>query len=98
MAREAMVRLVKHLGCRVFDTYNGANALRLLDQYPEITHLLSDIYMAGMSGIELAQEVRKRRPGLPVILTSGQQTERPAEFPFLQKPWRAEELRALIAA
>jgi len=96
VAREAMVRLLKHLGCRVLDTYNGANALRLLDQHPEITHLLSDIIMAGMSGVELAGEARKRRPGLRVILTSGQQAEGPAEFPFLEKPWRAEELQPLI--
>ena len=25
----------------------------------------------GMSGVELAQEVRRRRPALPIVLTTG---------------------------
>jgi len=98
VAREAMVSLLLHAGYQVFETYNGAHALQLLDQHPEITHLLSDVYMAGMSGVELAQEAHKRRPDLQVILTSGHQVEPRADYGFLQKPWRLNELRALISA
>jgi len=97
VTREAMVRLLEATGCRVFDTYNGEDALQLLDTHPEITLLLSDVRMPGMTGIELAREARKRRPALNVILTSGYTVERPKDFPFLEKPWRAPDLKALLA-
>ena len=33
--------------------------------------VFSDVVMPGMTGIELAQEIRRRYPDLPVVLTSG---------------------------
>ena len=98
VTREAMVRLLEATGCRVFDTYNGEDALQLLDAHPEITLLLSDVRMPGMTGIELADKARRRRPGLKIILTSGYTVERPKDIPFLQKPWRAPELKKLLSA
>ena len=98
VVREAMVKLLEAADCHVFDTYNGEDALQLLDAHPEITLLLSDIRMPGMSGIELADQARKRRPNLKIILTSGYSVERPKGIPFLEKPWRAPELKKLRAA
>lgn len=97
VTREAMVRLLEAADCRVFDTYNGEAALQLLDAHPEITLLLSDVRMPGMTGVALADEARKRRPGLKIILTSGYEVDRPGSFSFLQKPWRTPELKALLA-
>ena len=98
VTREAMVRLLEAADFRVFDTYNGQDALQLLDAHPEITLLMSDVRMAGMSGVDLAHEARKRRPALRVILTSGHEVDRPASFRFLQKPWRGPELMELLEA
>lgn len=98
VTREAMVRLLEAADCRVFDTYNGEDALQLLQAHPEITLLLSDVRMPGMTGIELAHEARKRCPGLKIVLTSGYEFDRPGGFRFLQKPWRAPELKDLLAA
>ncbi len=52
--------------------------------------------MPGMSGLELAQEVRRRHPRLPVILTSGYshvlaQNGRHG-FELLHKPYSIEQL------
>jgi len=46
-------------------------ALRLLDQStPQL--LFTDVMLrAGMSGLELAEAVSRRRPSLPVLFTSG---------------------------
>ena len=98
VTREAMVRLLKAADYHVFDTYNGEDALELLDAHPEITLLMSDVRMPGMSGIELAHEAHKRRPALKIILTSGYEVDRPGSFRFIQKPWRASELKGLLSA
>jgi CheY-like chemotaxis protein len=50
----------------------------------------------GMNGIELARELRRRRPDLPVLLTSGYaaavQSEADAEgIEILQKPYRMKD-------
>src|SRR5215469_2202147 len=86
IAREAMVRLLEGSGHRVLNTFSGSHALELLDKNPEIELLLSDVKMAGISGVELAEEARRRRPSLQIILTSGYEMDRPTDFPFLQKP------------
>jgi CheY-like chemotaxis protein len=57
--------------------------------------------LGPMNGIELAQEMRKRPPELPVLLTSGHpgpaQRQAPASgLKILSKPYRLEELAQLI--
>jgi two-component system NtrC family sensor kinase len=62
--------------------------------------VFTDVVMPGMTGIELAQEIRRRHPGLPVVLTSGYShvlSENGSYgFELLQKPYTIEQLsRAL---
>ena len=92
------------LGYRAQWATSGAEALSLLAQNATLFQaVFSDVLMPGMSGIELAEQVRRLYPGLPVILTSGYS---PAlaqggsrEFVFLQKPYSVDALaRALSAA
>jgi FixJ family two-component response regulator len=52
--------------------HSSADALIASDGLREIDCLVSDISMPGMSGIELLQVVHAARPGLPVIVVSGQ--------------------------
>ena len=97
VVREGMVQLLDHAGYRVFDTFNSVDALKLLTEHPEISVLLTDVSMAGMSGMELAQEARKIRPDLRVVLTSGRGHVEVAEpFHFLHKPWRAGDLDEIL--
>ncbi len=58
--------------------------------------VFSDVVMPGMGGLALALELRRQRPQLPVILTSGY-SDAIAEgghqgFTFLAKPYSAEQL------
>jgi signal transduction histidine kinase/CheY-like chemotaxis protein len=62
--------------------------------------LFSDIIMpGGMTGIDLAREVKQRRPDLPILLTTGyggHDDVDPHDFPVLRKPYDRDELgRAL---
>ncbi len=65
--------------------------------------VLSDVVMPGMSGLDLADEIVRRHPGLPVILASGYSTvlaERGTNgVALLHKPYSLEDLaRALRQA
>jgi signal transduction histidine kinase/CheY-like chemotaxis protein len=65
-------RLLEELGYRVVSAENGPAALTIVSRGEPIDVLLTDIVMPdGMSGRQLAAEVRARRPGLPVVYMSG---------------------------
>ena len=50
---------------------SGHEALRLIDRGATFDLLLADYNMPHMTGIELADEVRRRRPALPVVFLTG---------------------------
>jgi CheY-like chemotaxis protein len=81
-------------GFTVFDAYDGHHALALLEARPEISHLFVDVRMPGMSGTELAEIVRKRRPAIKLVLTSGYVREEavPDGFELVPKPWRMDQV------
>jgi CheY-like chemotaxis protein len=65
-------RLLEELGYRVVSAENGPAALTIVNRGEPIDLLLTDIVMPdGMSGRQLAAEVRARHPGLPVVYMSG---------------------------
>jgi PAS domain S-box-containing protein len=82
----------------------AAEALEVLERDDlHFDVVFSDVMMAGMSGLDLAQAIRARYPGLPVLLTSGYSEVIAKEgafgFPLLRKPYSVEALsRALRKA
>ena len=70
--RAHTVEALRLLGYRVLEAHDGASALRLLERPDTRVDLLfSDIVMPGVSGWELAREVRSRWPDVAVLFTSG---------------------------
>jgi CheY-like chemotaxis protein len=69
-------------------------------QRAEFDVVFSDVVMPGMNGIELAREIRRRWPDLPVVLTSGYSHVLAEEgshgFELLQKPYSIEGLLAVL--
>ena len=64
--------MLDQLGYVVTRVASAAAALGALADGRGIDVMFSDIMMpGGMNGVELAREVRSRKPGLPVLLTSG---------------------------
>lgn len=101
MVRANAVHLFQDLGFTVIDTYNGAEALRLIKVHPEIGLLFLDVRMPGMSGPELAKAALRVRPNLKIVFTSGYVDERalPDEVPFVPKPWRVDQVsKAIVVA
>ncbi len=67
---------LKQLGYRVHEAANGQAALAVLAETPGIDLVFSDLVMpGGMSGLDLAKQVRAEYPGTRLVLTSGYSAE-----------------------
>jgi nitrogen-specific signal transduction histidine kinase/ActR/RegA family two-component response regulator len=93
-------RVLERAGYRVLTAENGLEALKVAERLDgPLDIVVSDMTMPGMGGIELGQELRRRRPGLRVLYLSGY-TENQANFAgseqpgndFLGKPFTASAL------
>jgi PAS domain S-box-containing protein len=72
LVRTYVLAQVKSLGYRTLSATNATEALALIDGDTPIDLLFTDVVMpGGMNGRQLADEARKRRPGLKVLFTSG---------------------------
>ena len=60
------------LGYDVLEADDGPSVLSLLDGMPDIDLLFSDVVLpGGMNGRQIAEEIRKRRPRIKALFTSG---------------------------
>ena len=91
--------LLRDLGCEVISAESGDSALALLkESVPDV--VLTDIVMPGMNGIELAAEINRDWPGLPVLLATGyseQAAQRAQSLPIILKPYSTGDLGAALA-
>jgi two-component system, cell cycle sensor histidine kinase and response regulator CckA len=96
--------LLKHLGFTVFIATSGYEAVALFEKYHNsIDCLLTDLSMPGMDGWETLTALRKIKPDLPVILSSGYDEAQVmkgdhAELPqaFLHKPYTKDNLQNIL--
>ena len=64
--------VLRELGYRVIEASDASTALAALYDQPEIHLLFTDVVLpGGVHGGKLAEEIRKRRPGVRVLFTSG---------------------------
>jgi PAS domain S-box-containing protein len=70
--RSFTVEVLRELGYRVIEASDGPTGLRMLDAHREIALLLTDVGLpGGINGRQLADEARRRKPGLKVLFASG---------------------------
>ncbi len=95
------VAMLEDLGHRPLAASSPVRALELLKERSDIDLLITDHVMPRMTGLQLAQEVSKQWPGLPVILATGYAelaSEEGRSLPKLAKPFTQDELAALVAS
>ena len=98
------VDMIHELGYDTTRVASAEAALGALADRRPVDIVFSDVMMPGrMNGVELAQEIRRRRPNLPVLLTSGyaEAARRKAGAQLIKiipKPYRIDELRDALAA
>ena len=86
---------LEHEGYSVFSSGDADRAVQIFRNVPQIDLLVTDLYMPGRSGMELAQELKAIRRDLPVLLISGGKFDGGLEeegWSFLAKPFRLPEL------
>jgi two-component system, cell cycle sensor histidine kinase and response regulator CckA len=91
-------------GYRTVTATNGIEAMGLLRQRgAELRLVVLDRLMPGPEGLEILMQIRRIHPELPVILVSGQQTDRQhheleglQRVALLSKPFRLEDLFRLV--
>lgn len=69
--RSMVARVLRGAKFTVLDACDGRKALEILAKNGPVDLLVTDIVMPGMSGYQLAQEVRKVLPDLRVLFMSG---------------------------
>ncbi|MFC0632723.1 histidine kinase famiy protein [Brevundimonas balnearis] len=91
--------ILEDFGYNVVAATQGTEALARVREGLEIDLLFTDIVMpGGMNGVTLANEVRRLRPNLPVLLTTGwadralEGSDARAGYDIIPKPYRRGEL------
>lgn len=102
--RAAAAALIEDLGFKIIEADCGAAALDILETgNADIDLIFSDVKMPpGITGYELAHEVKQRWPNVPILLTSGYYDggfnagDDDGAFPLLPKPYKLSELTAAL--
>ena len=104
---EPLVRMVaadaiSDRGIMAWEAGDAVEALEALAQHPQIGLVVTDVNMPGdMDGLALAKKVTTERPGVGLIVTSGQvhvpDEELPDHGTFLSKPYSTARLANLVA-
>ena len=93
--------MLTSLGFSVIHVSSADAALGALANERAIEFVVSDIMMpGGVSGLQLAREIRRRHPHLPIALTTGYVESaagmKDDEFSLLLKPYTLDELAAAL--
>ena len=94
--REFVAATLSDLGYNVAEAADGPSGLEAFRQSPPDVVVL-DFVMPGLSGADVAREIRAQRPDQPILFVSGySETDAIQEAapgaPLLSKPFRAETL------
>jgi two-component system cell cycle sensor histidine kinase/response regulator CckA len=87
------------LGFDVVAATDGPRAVEVFQQHrDQLALVLLDLTVPGMEGDDLLSVMRRERPDIPVVLSSGYDAaDQDARFAgFLQKPYRLEDMRAIL--
>jgi len=101
--RHVIARILSRAGHEVTVVSDALEALEAAERIgPALELLITDVVMPGMSGVELSHELRRRLPGLRVLLFSGYPGRDSAALgaqpgvEYLAKPVAPRELLARI--
>jgi two-component system cell cycle sensor histidine kinase/response regulator CckA len=99
-----MSRALKDHGFKVLEASDGPEALRLVEGANEIDLIITDVFIPGLDGTELARRAAEVEPDLPILFMSGYTDHDIVrrgllnpDQPFLQKPFTPGALVRRVA-
>lgn len=104
--RLVTTRMLNRFGFEVVSARDGSEALAHCEANDgEFSLVLADVIMPGIGGVELAQQLSRRVPPIPVILMSGYSANAThvsgaaaVATAFLEKPFTPHRLDAAVRA
>jgi DNA-binding NtrC family response regulator len=90
-------------GYEVYTAENGAQALDIINEVPQLSCIFTDINMPVMDGLELAEKIRQIENTLPVVVMTGYpslentiQTLKNGVVDYLIKPVNLEQMELTL--
>ena len=102
--RAIVLKILRRAKYEVLEAENCDAALRIADSHQgKIDLVITDMFMPGLRGPEVAQKLARTRPGLRVLFMSGYAdpdlgTAVPAGANFLNKPFSGADLAKTVEA
>jgi CheY-like chemotaxis protein len=100
--RTIVLKILRRAKYNVLAAENGEAAIRIAESHPgNIDLLITDMFMPGLRGPEVAQKLAQTCPGLRVLFMSGYadqdlRTGVPAGANFLNKPFSGADLARTV--
>lgn len=102
VVRGLVDKILTARGYTVLPAAGPEDALRLIDAH-EVDAIVTDVVMPAMTGPELVEEIRRHRPHIRALFTSGYPVESLADHgvsedgvAFVQKPFTTQELTSRL--
>ena len=99
--QQTLCTLLRVMGYTATAADGGSEALRLLHTPIDLDVIISDVVMPGMSGIDFARRARIARPGMPIVLVTGDAYAVDAVLASgsiaLLKPYTSETLQRVLS-
>jgi len=98
VVRASTADMLSDLGFDVLEARSGAEAIACLQRADSVDIIVTDHIMPNMTGVELAQEIARIDPMLPILIVSGYSDAvgLAAGLPRLGKPFRQRDLAAAL--
>ena len=100
--REGCERILSRMECKVVTAPDGAKGLNIL-KTQDISIVLSDIKMPGISGLEVLSQITEKYKSVMVIMITGFSTVETAieamkkgAYDFVSKPFSPDQLRIVV--
>jgi CheY-like chemotaxis protein len=100
LVRLSTADMLTEIGFVVIETASAEEALAVLRDGVDISAVVTDHLMPGMTGVNLAQLVRETWPHTPVLIVSGYAEDEgiASDLPRLSKPFRKADLTGSLAS
>lgn len=105
LLRRSVAVVLSSNGYKVIEASSATEALRLFEEDPGVSLVFSDLVLQDMDGLSLVDELKRRKPGFKVLMTSGYldvESQWPAVrergIRFLQKPYEIPDLLKSVRA